>query len=134
MLSKILLKREKMLVTSIFSFSNIVFYHIKEKNRHLRYIFWSSANTFNFGKFTILPFGKDLIGVQKVISTNCIQVFISCFPVKYREISVKIFFDLTLVPPVKIPIFMFLLPRLITRASQPDGNMTSFTLHFPRLT
>ena len=58
---------------------------------------------------------------------------ISCFPVGYREISVKIFFDLTLVP-VKIPMFMFLLPRLIAHASQPDGNMTSFTLHFSRLT
>ena len=65
---------------------------------------------------------------------NVILQFISCFPVGYREISVKIFFDLTLVPPVKIPIFMFLLPRLIARASQPDGNMTSFTLHFSRLT
>ena len=59
---------------------------------------------------------------------------ISCFPVGHRKISVKIFFDLTLVPPVKIPIFMFLLSRLIARASQPDGNiMTSFTLHFSRL-
>ena len=38
-------------------------------------------------------------------------------------------FDLTLVPPVKIPIFTFLLPMLIASASQPDGNMTSFTLH-----
>ena len=46
----------------------------------------------------------------------------------------EIFFDLTLVPPVKIPIFTFLLPRLIARASQPDGNMTSFTLHFSRFT
>ena len=44
----------------------------------------------------------------------------------------KIFFDLTLVPKVKIPIFM--LPRLIARALQPDGNMTSFTLHSSRLT
>ena len=58
----------------------------------------------------------------------------SCFPVGYREISVKIFFDLTLVLPVKIPIFIFLLPRLIARASQPDGYMTSFTIHFSRLT
>ena len=57
------------------------------------------------------------------------QYFISCFPVGYQEIAVKIIFDLTLVPPVKIPIFMFLLPRLIARASQPDRNMTSFTLH-----
>ena len=63
-----------------------------------------------------------------------IHVFISCFPVGYREISVKIFLDLTLVALVKIPIFMFLLSRLIARASQPDGNMTSFTLHFSRLT
>ena len=30
-------------------------------------------------------------------------------------------FDLTLVPPVKIPILMFL-PRLIAHASQPDGR------------
>ena len=60
--------------------------------------------------------------------------FISCFPVGYREISMKIFLDLALVPPVKIPIFMFLLPRLIGRASQPDGNMMSFILHFLRLT
>ena len=63
-----------------------------------------------------------------------ILLLISYFPYGYREISVKIFFDLTLVPPVKIPIFTFLLPRLIERASQPDGNMTSFTLHFSRLT
>ena len=33
----------------------------------------------------------------------------------------------------EIPIFMFLLPRLIARASKQDGNMTSFTLHFSRL-
>ena len=63
-----------------------------------------------------------------------IRGIISCFPVGYREISVKIFFDLTLVPPVKKPTFMFLLPWLIAPASQPDGNMTSFTLHFSRLT
>ena len=47
-----------------------------------------------------------------------IILFISCFPVGYREISVKILFDLTQVLPVKIPSFMFLLPKLI--ASQPD--------------
>ena len=58
------------------------------------------------------------------------HLFFSCLQVGYREIAVKIFFDLTLVPPVKIPIFMFLLPTLIARASQPDRNMTSFTLHF----
>ena len=59
---------------------------------------------------------------------------ISCFPVGYCEIAVKIFFDLTLVLPVKIPIFMFLLSRLIACVSQPDGNMTSLTIHFSSLT
>ena len=52
---------------------------------------------------------------------------ISCFLVGYCEIEVKIFFNLTLVTPVKILIFMFL---LIACASQPDGNMTVFTLNF----
>ena len=59
-----------------------------------------------------------------------VQYLISCFPVGYREILLKIFLDLTMVTPVKIPIFTFLLPRLIARASQPDGNMMSFTLHY----
>ena len=68
-------------------------------------------------------------------SARCnLLVFISCFLLGYLEISVKIFFDLTLMPPVKIPIFTFLLPRLIVLALQPDGNMTSFTLHFSHLT
>ena len=67
------------------------------------------------------------------LHVNYIYTIISCVTVGYREISVKIFFDFTLVPPVKIPMFMFLLPRLIARASQPDGNMTSFTLHFSLL-
>ena len=61
------------------------------------------------------------------------QDIISCHPVGYQEISLKIFFDLTLVPSVEIPLFMFLLTRLIARVSQPDGNMTSFTLHFLHL-
>ena len=63
-----------------------------------------------------------------------VPMFISCFPEGYREIVVKIFYNLTLVPPEKIQIFMFLLSRLIERASQPDGNMMSFTLHFLRMT
>ena len=54
--------------------------------------------------------------------------------VGYGEIAVKIVFNLTLIPSVKIPIFMFLLSRLIARASQPDRNMTSFALHFSRFT
>ena len=77
---------------------------------------------------------NELIGLLFWSVGNVQNYFISCFPVGYREISVEIFFDLTLVRPVKIPIFMFLLPRLIARASQPDGSMTSFTLHFPHLT
>ena len=72
--------------------------------------------------------------IYKYIFCNEYYEYSSCFPVGYREISVKIFFDLTLVAPVKILIFMFLLPRLIARASQPDGNMTSVTLHFSHLT
>ena len=44
-----------------------------------------------------------------ISTTTNTSKFISCFPVGYREISVKISFDLTLVTPVKIPIFMFLL-------------------------
>ena len=71
---------------------------------------------------------------QDFTARYIIMFFISCFPVGYRKIAVKIFFDLTLVPPVKIPIFMFLLPRLNVRASQPDENMTSFTLNFSSLT
>ena len=51
-------------------------------------------------------------------------------PSGYREIAVKIFFNLTLVPPAKIPIFMFLLYRFIVRVSQPDGNMTSRRLPY----
>ena len=80
-----------------------------------------------------------LIGVlchmpQYFSHVTAIAHIISCFPVGYREILVKIFLDLTLAAPVKIPISMVLLPRLIARASQPDGNMTSFTLNFSRLT
>ena len=78
----------------------------------------------------------DLIHMSPIVLKCCHLIIdnISCFPVGNREILVKIFFDLTLVPPVKIPSFMFLLPRLIAHASQPDGNMTLFTLHFSRLT
>ena len=53
--------------------------------------------------------------------------FISCFPVGYSEIAVKIFFNLSLELQVKIPIFMFLSSRLIAGSSQPDENMTLFT-------
>ena len=71
---------------------------------------------------------------SKSIINGVFNGFISYFPVGYREIAVKIFFYLTLGPPVKITFFMFLLSRAIARASQPDRNMMSFTLHFSRLT
>ena len=76
---------------------------------------------------------KNVSVLPLLLLIHVLHNIISCFPVGYREISVKIFFNLTLITPVKIPTFMFLLPRLIARASQPDGNMTSFTLHFSRL-
>ena len=54
------------------------------------------------------PAGGALYDLRSTLSEMMrYVVIISCFPVGYREISVKIFFDLTLVPPVKIPIFMF---------------------------
>ena len=99
-----------------------------------------SVNFLNLDQCKISLFGKILMFYTHTRIWCCVtqeremHTFISCFPVGYREISVKIFFDLTLVVPVKIPIFMFLLPRLIACASQPDGNMTSFTLNFSRLT
>ena len=73
------------------------------------------------------------VDLKRMIFIEKCRVIISCFPVGYREMAVKIFFDLTLVAPVKISIFMFLLSGLIARASQPDRNMTSFTL-FSHLT
>ena len=88
-------------------------------------------------------FSKALL-FRVIKSWNCVAkckrqlssfvTFISCFPVGYREIAVKIFFDFTMAPLVKILIFMLLLSRLIACASQPDGNMTSFTFHFLCLT
>ena len=71
-----------------------------------------------------LNLGDTLVSLQNCFVRHQLEelhfvkeiMFISCFPVGYREIAVKIYFDLTLVPPVKIPIFMFLLPRLIARA------------------
>ena len=85
-------------------------------------------------KKKVVPKLLQEVKVKVISSLVTMSKFISCFPVGYLEISVKIFFDLTPAPPVKIPIFMFLLPRLIARASQPDGNITSFTLHFSRFT
>ena len=98
-----------------------------------------SAICFNLEQSKILSSGDGLTydnlydGQQSKFGDKRYNI-ISCLPVGYREISVKLFFDLTLVTPVKKPIFLFLFPGLIARASQPDGNTTSFILHFSRLT
>ena len=58
--------------------------------------------------------------VEKLMKKEKVYVFISCFPVGYQEISVKIFFDLTLVPPAKTQIFLILLPSLIAPHNQME--------------
>ena len=119
----------------------IIYANSKYLDRNVRWILFILAEYINFpsrARKTSHDFSqpsqiklifRDRVGVRVILcvhnhSETKEPVFILCFPVGYREISVKIFFDLTLVPPVKIPIFMFLLPRLIARASHPDGNMT----------
>ena len=58
---KTLWEKEKMLVTSIFSFSHSVFYPVSDRNHHLSYSFFlSSANAFNLVTCKILLFGKQL--------------------------------------------------------------------------
>ena len=42
------LEKEKMLVTSIFSFSHNVFFPIKDKNHHLEYIYFVVCKYFEF--------------------------------------------------------------------------------------
>ena len=88
---------------------------------HIDKLGWLSANSFNLGQ-------------SKCFCLTVVKSLYFMLPVRYREISVKLFFDRTLLTLVKIPISMFLLCRLIAHASQPDGNMTSFTLHFSLLT
>ena len=55
---KTLLEKEKMLVTSIFSFSLNVFYSVKERDGHFSNADLSSTNAFNFVISKILLFGK----------------------------------------------------------------------------
>ena len=54
------LRKEKMLITSIFSFSQDVFYPYQNKFEVLSHIL-SSVNAFNLDKSKILSFGKELI-------------------------------------------------------------------------
>ena len=57
---KTLREKEKMLVTSIFSFSLNVLYPTKERNNHLSAFNLSSANAFNLVQSKILLFGKEI--------------------------------------------------------------------------
>ena len=62
---KTLLEKEKMLVTSIFSFSHNVFYLIKERN-HVSH-FCHLQNAFELVKSKILLFGKELKILVKLL-------------------------------------------------------------------
>ena len=54
-------EKEKMLVTSIFSFSHDVFYSIKKRKIVILATFYlASANAFNLDTSKILSFGKEL--------------------------------------------------------------------------
>ena len=57
---KKLWEKEKMLVTSIFSFSHNVFYPSQDKFQFLSLFFLSSANAFNLDLTKILSFRKEL--------------------------------------------------------------------------
>ena len=53
-------EKEKLLVTSIFSFSHNVFYPAQEEFLFICYIYLSSANAFNLVQTTNLSFGNGL--------------------------------------------------------------------------
>ena len=55
-----LLEKEKMLDTSIFSFSNDALYPMTDNTVHVAYFFWS-ANAFNLDRSRILQYGKEFI-------------------------------------------------------------------------
>ena len=61
---KTLWEKEKMLVTSIFSFSHNVFYPYRNKLQILVTFMVKSANAFNLDKANFLGFGKGLRLVQ----------------------------------------------------------------------
>ena len=66
---KTLLVKEKMLVTSIFSFSHSIFYSTKERNYHLSNIY-RLQNAFNLVMSKILSFGKGLTCSVKSTDTQ----------------------------------------------------------------
>ena len=59
-LLKTLWKKEKMLVTSIFSFSHNVFFFIQHNNPKLSYITYVACNYFHLVQSKILSLGKEL--------------------------------------------------------------------------
>ena len=104
-------EREKLLILSNLSFSHSVFYPFGELSaifyqiqncllqtlsvwKSLRFVIWKGIKKRNNES------PMKLISFEPV-KKRFYYSRISCFPVGYREIAVKIFFDLTLVPPVK---------------------------------
>ena len=69
-LFKTLWEKEKLLVTSIFSFSHNVFYSIKDRNDRLCSFILSSANAFNSDKDQIMLSGNGLILNQTISYCN----------------------------------------------------------------
>ena len=61
---KILLEKEKMLITSIFSFTRYVFYPSKNKFNFSVAFILSAENAFNLDQSKILSFGKELTFYQ----------------------------------------------------------------------
>ena len=71
-LEKKIWKKEKMLVTSFFSFSHIVFYPITVYFMILPTFKFSSTNAFNLDKFNILLFAEELWNHQIHVFENMV--------------------------------------------------------------
>ena len=71
---KTLWEKEKMLVTSIFSFSHNVYYSFHNKIKFLSQIFLSSAHAFSLELSRILPFGLNylLLLTNMKVPNKCI--------------------------------------------------------------
>ena len=69
-LLKTLWEKEKMLVTSIFSFFHSVFYPIKDRNHHLSYVYFVVCKCFQFGHIQNVSFGNELIFEIWLCSSN----------------------------------------------------------------
>ena len=71
-LFKTLWEKEKMLVTSIFSFSHHVFYPIKDRNHHICYIYFVVCKYFQFGQAQIFVVWEwvNLTGQEKIVGIS----------------------------------------------------------------